>query len=312
MLESEEPSEPTPTATETSIPIAPTIGGDTDTDEPAATSTPEGEATAEEGGAPTAIPEPTQIPTEGEGSETTPVVPEAGPGISINPQLSEPGTTITVDGDGFGAGQTVPLAWADSALGDGDQFDTVLADDEGAFTTTVTVPASSEWPGGSAEENEAIYLQAIDTSDNIVYWAEFKYIELFNPQEPVLNFDNPDEGYSISVPNGWAWTWTEEETDNVRFQAPTETGGGFIRAFNSTSVESVIQTVMNSEFPDQSYTTAGAAAGRYAGQQAVTENDDTVYFFPNPGEGRVYALYFVDSGDNIPFQVIDTFTFLQQ
>src|SRR5205085_2774197 len=80
-------------------------------------------------GGPTALPAPTQIGVAATPTQVTtqgtpsgdstqqptsaapaPNVP-SGPGISISPQLGEPGDVVTVDGSGFKAGEKVSFSW---------------------------------------------------------------------------------------------------------------------------------------------------------------------------------------------------------
>jgi hypothetical protein len=55
--------------------------------------------------------------------------------LTISPIEVEPGGTVTISGQGFPPGATVPLAF------NGEEFAAPVTDEEGAFTITFTVPA---------------------------------------------------------------------------------------------------------------------------------------------------------------------------
>jgi hypothetical protein len=55
--------------------------------------------------------------------------------LTIDPLSVQPGGTVTIGGEGFPPGSTVPLAF------NGEQFASPVTDDEGAFSITFTVPA---------------------------------------------------------------------------------------------------------------------------------------------------------------------------
>ena len=263
--------------------------------------------------APTALPAPTEIvpltPTpqgaEGQAASGTPAPASAlgGPGISINPQLGEPGETIVVTGSGFPPNSTITLHWGPVNGPIGPVYWEVQSDATGAFTVGLIVLPADRWPGGAPREGDFLQLRA--TSPNMggaYYWANFRYVKRFNPVTSLVQtYTNEEYGYAIDLPNGWRWSWDENEgTDDVRFTAPSGVGKGFILVLSASSAGAVIPSVMSAEFPGQTYTTAEATLGAYPGTSATTANGRTVWFIPRGG--RVYVLSFTD--DNGQFYLI--------
>ena len=130
----------------------------TPTPEPTATEAPTATATRQP---PTPLPTPTRT-AEDEGETTATRQPSGSvtPGISISPQLGEPGDTVTVRGDGFEPNEIVGLHWSSLEGPTGAAVQEVEADDEGSFTANVLVPAASQWPGGAAQELDELQLRA--------------------------------------------------------------------------------------------------------------------------------------------------------
>jgi hypothetical protein len=304
--------------TQTPLALAPTLpsGTATPSDTPEASLTPTEEPTAEEptaseaaeatvtGGGPTPLPEPTQIgateAAEEEGEEQPTVQGpnvsrSAQPGIQIQPQLGEPEDIIMVYGDGFEPGETVRLHWAAPGGDPGPVYYELDADDEGSFEVGLIVLPADRWPGGAPSEGTEIELQAhTDSLGENYYWARFKVLPRVTSASLVLDYVNEDYGYGITVPNGWTWTWSGEDTSDVRFKSPEGAGAGFILV-EEGDVDDVLPAVMAAEFPGQTYTTGDISAGAYPGTQATLDGGRIVQFIPSGG--RVYVLSFVnDSG----------------
>ncbi len=260
--------------------------------------------------APTPLPEPTQIaPPTGEAE--TPLVPNidvgSGPGISLSEQLGQPGETVVVIGSGFPPLRRVTLHWGPVEGPLGPLAAETVADAEGSFEISLVVPESAQWPGGSADELESIQLRAKSETwaDTEYFWTNFRYVIRFNPVSSlVLPYTNTDYGYQVTVPNGWTWSWEEDDTSNVRFTG-VGMGRGFVRVLSGTTVSAAIQTVMAAEAPGQSYTTGSAAYGAYPGTQATAANGLTVVFIERGG--RVYALSFTDDNGQFFAAVIASF-----
>lgn len=268
------------------------------------------EVTPTEDPTPTELPPPTEIGEEGDeeeaGEEAEVALPTEGPGISIEPNLGEPGEVVVVEGRGFAPNITVTLHWGSTGGPTGPVAAEVETDDSGAFLRSVRVPEAAAWPGGQPKERDLLQLRAKYEKD-FYYFANYTYLIRFNPQVPVLKFDNVDEGYSITVLNGWTWKWEEDFTDDVRFKSPSGKGTGFVRVETGT-VNAVIPVVMGEEFPSQTYTTATSAVGKYPGTQATLSNGLIVVFIPSGN--KVFVMSFTnDSGQN-SLEVLGTFTFL--
>jgi hypothetical protein len=298
--------------TGTPLALAPTLPSGTATPAPTeeASLTPTEEPTAEEptasatGGGPTPLPEPTQIgateAAEEEGEEQPTVQGpnvsrSAQPGIQIQPQLGEPEDIIMVYGDGFEPEETVRLHWAAPGGDPGPVYYALDADEQGSFEVGLIVLPADRWPGGPPSEGDEIELQAhTDSLGENYYWARFKVLPRITSASLVLDYVNEDYGYGITVPNGWTWTWSGEDTSDVRFKSPQGAGAGFILV-EEGEVNAVLPAVMAAEFPGQTYTTGDISAGAYPGTQATLDGGRIVQFIPSGG--RVYVLSFVnDSG----------------
>lgn len=289
----------TPQATVTPMPTA----VPTDTEEPEETTT---------GGTPTPLPGPTRIGTqEDEEGEETPSATRGStqPGISISPQLGEPGDVTKVDGDGFEPGETVSLYWVapGSSTATGTPYYELDADDEGSFTVDLIVLPAERWPGGPPQDGDEIQLQAVAPSlDGGYYYANFKKLTHEANTALALTYESEDYGYQIQVLNGWEWDWQNDDTSNVRFSSASGSGSGFVRVENGTNVDALIPTVMGEEFPGQTYTTGLLGAGSYPGTQATLENGRTVQFIPSGGQ--TYVLSFVSDSGQPLWNVIGSFT----
>ena len=277
----------------------------TPTPEPTATEAPTATATRQP---PTPLPTPTRT-AEDEGETTATRQPSGSvtPGISISPQLGEPGDTVTVRGDGFEPNEIVGLHWSSLEGPTGAAVQEVEADDEGSFTANVLVPAASQWPGGAAQELDELQLRATSASlgEGNYYFANFKYLRPQGVSGPAVMFQNTVQGYQIRVPSGWEWAWTEDDTTNVRFQSDTGSGGGFVRVVSGDNVEALIPALMEEEFPGQGYETGLLGAGSYPGTQVTTASGRTVQFIPSGG--RTYVLSFADDAGQPMWSVIGTF-----
>ena len=288
--------------------VAPTLASTTDGTVIAQTTT--GGA-----GGPTALPPPTQIgvalspaqvTTQGtpdsnatQQPTSTPPGPSvpSGPGISISPQLGEPGDVVMVDGSGFKAGEKVSFSWAPAdkksapMLPDNYSMD---ADSSGKVVVGLKVPTADKWPGGGAEENELIQLRATAESLGFnYYYANFKYVKRFNVGTSLAQvFKNPNKGYQISVPDGWTWSWDGDHTENVRFAGPGGKGKGFVRALDTTDVNAAIASVMSAEGLTAS-SNSQKTLGNYTGTEVATTGGGIVWFIPI--RNRVYALSFTDA-----------------
>lgn len=292
---------PAPTEMPTNTPAP------TQTPEPTPTEAPTATATRQ---SPTPLPTPTRAAANEEEGETTATRQPSGsvaPGISLSPQLGEPGDTISVRGDGFEPGEIVGLHWSSLEGSTGPLAQEVEADDDGSFTVEVLVPAANQWPGGSAQELDELQLRATSASlgEGNYYFANFKYLRSQGVSGPAVMFQNAVQGYQIRVPDGWEWAWTEDDTTNVRFQSSTGSGSGFVRAVSGDNVDAVIPVLMEEEFPGQTYETGLLGAGSYPGTQVTTGSGRTVQFIPSGG--RTYVLSFVDDTGQPMWSVIGTF-----
>jgi hypothetical protein len=266
------------------------------------------EAAPEESGgdlAPTPLPEPTQItPAASEGGEEgeseKPKIPSPGEiaGISINPQLGEPGDIITVDGSGFAPSEKVTLHWAASGGETGPVYVEVEADSNGNFNVGLIIPPGDQWPGGPPKDLDILQLRARSESlGDFYYWANFRYLERFDPiTSLVQTFTNTDYGYAIDLPNAWTWKWEDDETFDVRFTSPSGIGKGFIRIANTTKASEAINAIMPLEAPGETYTTEEIGAGSYPGTQVKASNGLVVWFIPS--SVRTYAISFMDDAGN--------------
>ncbi len=303
----------TPPPTWTPVTLAPTLSSGTLP--PTVPSTPMGgEITPTPGGGlgPTPLPPPTEIPLatatpEGGAQEgQTPLPPpSSGPGITMSPQMGEPGDTVVVNGTGFAPSDKITLYWADTPQGGlGSPYYELTADPNGSFEIGLIVLPANRWPGGAPKEGDDIWLvaQSEALGNAYRYYVQYLYVKRINPVTSlVLLYANTDFGYEIRVPNLWTWSWVEDDTSDVRFQSPGGVGKGFVLVINGTDVGAAISTVMSREFPGQTYSTAGGAAGTVPATRVTTSNGNVALFAP--ANGRVYVISFVDdtgkASDNI-------------
>ena len=313
--ETGEPAAPTSAPTSTPLSLAPTLppSEPTASPTPLATATlppaptdtlPAATATSR---APTPLPRPTGAGTAaGTGTPSGETARSVEAGISITPNLGVPGDRIRVDGDGFQPGETVNLHWV--AL-EGDMtapFSEVEADEDGSFSLQVAVPAAEDWPEGPAQEGEEIQLRATSASLGVgnFYYANFRYLTPFGAAPLALTYENAEYGYSLRLPNGWTWSWSNDDTSNVRFEAGTG-GSGFVRVVSGADVDAHIPAVIAEEFPGQSYTVGLLGAGSYPGSQATTGSGRTVQFIPSGG--RTYVLSFASGSGQPMWDVVGSF-----
>jgi hypothetical protein len=270
--------------------------------------------------APTPLPPPTEIPAETPVSGTAEATPEAGetaaptvvptpdddqPGISIRPDLGEPGEAITVTGSNFQPFTDIKLHWAGLEGPHGPVVETIRIDENGAFQITLTVPPADQWPGRPAVEGDFIQLRAV-VSPTTYYWANFRYVKRYQPGVTlVLTYTSEAYGYAVDLPNGWSWN--EEQEFRVVFRAPSGVGWGFIRAVDLVDVNAAIPAVMQAEAPDKGYTTAEGTLGAYPGVQVTTADGLVVWFIS--GQGRVYAISFTDDSGQFYTVVASSFRF---
>lgn len=296
--------EPLPTLTPvvefnpTSVTLAPTLGPIGTLSPPTLTASPEGP------GGPTPLPQPTQIGVStstqegssdsgGQPANNPPSGSSSGPGITVNPQLGEPGDVTIVEGSGFTPNVEVVLHWGAPDGDTGPDYWTLDTDERGNFSVGLIVPPKEKWPGGNPQEGDYIQIRA--TSEELgdfYYWANYRYIKRFGGTTSLaLTFQNTDWDYEIDVPNGWTWTWTEDKTENVRFASPSGSGNGFVRVIETTNVTTAISAVMTAEGLTASSSEA-ATLGNFPGTEVKTSSGRKVWFIP--ARGRVYALSFVD------------------
>lgn len=310
-----QPGQPTPT-----IELAPTLPPGTV--DPAAMSPPtltpgaEGEqaadAAADAGTEPTAMPAPTEIVPEGEEGEEgdAPVNPElvipVGPGVSIEPQLGEPGELVMVDGDGFEPGEEVFLYWTarDGTIGSEPYYE-ITADENGSFSVGLLVLPADQWPNAPPNEGDQLQLRAYTKKlGDFYYWADFMYVKRFNQNTSlVLTYYSDMYPYEIDLLN--LWTWDDEEEENVRFASGSGIGKGFIRVVEGASMTSTIKAVMQVEAPGQTYTTEEKTLGAYQGIEAVASNGLVVWFIP--GSNRIYVVSFTDDAGNFSTLIASSF-----
>ncbi|MCC6904444.1 MAG: hypothetical protein IT326_01280 [Anaerolineae bacterium] len=310
----EPPTATPPAATATALQLAPTLppattqsplGPPTLTASPTLeggiTATPEATGTS---AAPTALPAPTEISAAATGP-AAPALPVSGPGISMNPDLGMPGEVVVVDGTGFEPNTGVTLHWGPTDGPTGPTAQAITTDAEGKFQIALRVPPAEQWPGGGAEEMEFIQLRARYQGE-FFYFANYRYVVRFNPQSPVLPFNNSNEGYTVTVFNGWKWEWEGEATEDVRFASGSGGGKGFILALDGTNVSALIPAVMAVEAPGQAYTTSAASIGKYPGSQATTTGGLIVLFIPS--NGRTFVLSFTNDAGQNAIEILGTFT----
>ena len=257
------------------------------------------------GQAPTALPQPTQIApatatAEGSAAGATPgetsAAPAAssGPGITLSPQLGEPGETVVVNGSGFAPNSHISFYWThkpNDALGK--VYYETDADDNGAFQIGLIVLPANRWPGGPpTKQGDDIWLVVTsDAQPFYRYYAQYMYLPRTGQNTLVLKYTNTDYGYSIGAPNGWTWSWQGDDTTDVRFQSPSGSGKGFVRVVASADVNAVIASVMAQEFAGQTYTTATGSAGTVPATRVTASNGRVAFFAV--ANGRTYVISFV-------------------
>jgi hypothetical protein len=253
------------------------------------------------GQAPTALPQPTQIApatatAEGSAAGETSAAPAAssGPGITLSPQLGEPGETVVVNGSGFAPNSHISFYWThkpNDALGK--VYYETDADDNGAFQIGLIVLPGDRWPGGPpTKQGDDIWLVATsDAQPFYRYYAQYLYLPRTGQNTLVLKYTNTDYGYSIGAPNGWTWSWQGDDTTDVRFQSPSGSGKGFVRVVASADVNAVIASVMGQEFAGQTYTTATGSAGTVPATRVTASNGRVAFFAV--ANGRTYVISFV-------------------
>lgn len=235
---------------------------------------------------PTPLLTPTPMPTP---AETAPV---SGPGIALQDNMGEPGEQVIITGSGFVPSEAISLHWTapDGALTD--PFETITADEEGAFTLITTVPTA--WPGGEPQEGDFLQLRAV--TGYYTYWANFRYVERFVPGATlVLNYTNPTYGYAVDLPN--SWEWDDDDETNVTFSAPTGTSGGFIRVAAGGDAAAVAQALMPEIAPGQTVTLVQGMLGASSGVQVTTSQGQVVWFVPSGGQ-TVIVSFWNDAGSD--------------
>jgi len=287
--------------------LAPTLGPVGTLSPPTLTPSPQGQEGPTPLPAPTQIGVPTATPGGSAASGDQPSSPpssgsSSGPGITVNPQLGEPGDITIVEGSGFSPNVEVVLHWGSPDGDTGPEYWKLDTDERGNFSVGLIVPLKEDWPGGNPKEGDYIQIRATaEELRDFYYWANYRYIKRFGGTTSLaLTFQNTDWDYEIDVPNGWTWTWTEDKTENVRFASPSGSGKGFVRVIETTSVTSAISTVMTAEGLTAT-SSAQATLGNFPGTEVKTSNGRTVWFIP--ARGRIYALSFVDDAGQF-FQAI--------
>lgn len=91
-----------------------------------------------------------------------------GPGISLNPNTSNPGSAITVAGGGFTANETLNIYFQATTNG----VTSVTTDSTGAFTTTLTVPLHYS-------TTAAYYVHAVNATSTENVKARFIFSQLY-------------------------------------------------------------------------------------------------------------------------------------
>jgi hypothetical protein len=296
----------------TALNLAPTLApGAAITATPAPTVEAETEETGGEGLAPTPLPEPTQIVPDVAPTEAPAAAPASGggdndPGIFIAPQLGADGQVIVVSGVNWPPNAKVSLHWAEPGGETGPVYWEVTADENGRFEVGLIIPPIDRWPGGEPQERDLLELRALTPSlEYQYYWATYTYIPT-SVSSLVLPFTNPDYPYSISVPNLWTWYWNEDDTTDVRFSSPYETGYGFARVVSGGSAESVVAKIMAQEAPGESYTTGELSTSGYPGVEATTDSGMVVQFIE--GDDHIYVISFTGDDGKAAYNVLDTFT----
>src|SRR5574341_275119 len=180
-----EPLTPPPTTPpSTALVLAPTLGEASLTTPTATSPTPSGQ------GGPTPLPAPTQISAASTPTAQGTVDPVATPGatpiptrnasqagISITPEMGEPGDIIMVYGDGLTPNTNVTLHWSAPGGPLGPVYWEVTTDANGSFTVDLIVPPAERWPNAPLEELEVLQLHAV--YGYFDYFAGFTYVERF-------------------------------------------------------------------------------------------------------------------------------------
>lgn len=302
-----EPLTPTSTTpSPTALVLAPTLGE-------ASLATLTASPTSSGQGGPTPLPAPTQIgaavtPTS-QGTADPAATPGAAPtiprdtsqvGISITPEMGEPGDIIMVYGDGLAPNTNVSLHWSAPGGPLGPVYWEVTTDTNGSFTVDLIVPPAERWPNAPLEELEVLQLHAV--YGYFDYFAGFTYVERFDPVTSLVQTMTSDDfNYSISLPNSWRWDWDEDEPEYVWFTAPSGGRNGFVRVVETTDVNAAISSVLSAE----GLTAASrrtATLGTFPNSTEVTSTSGRVVWFIS-GRNRVYALSFIDDSGQ-PYTII--------
>lgn len=260
--------------------------------------------------APTSIPAPTEIAAPTESSEVSgpSIDVESAPGIVLSETLGLPGETVTVSGSGFEPDEPISLHWSDPNGGLGPVATNTVADETGEMVdVTLEVPPSDQWPGGSAEEEEFIQLRAKSETwaDTQYYWANFRYIVRFNPGAAVLPYLNETFGNGLTLPNGWAWDYEDDEQTRVNFTGPSG-GGGFVYIVSGSTMTETIAAIMGEVAAGQSYSITPGTIGGYTGTEAVTTGGFKVIFVERGG--NIYAIRIADASGAFNDSIANTVT----
>ncbi len=247
--------------------------------------------------APTSIPAPTEIaaPTESAEVGGPSIEVNSSPGIALSETLGLPGETVRVTGAGFEPNEPISLHWSDPDGGLGPVATNTIADENGEMVdVTLAVPPSEQWPGGSAEEEDFIQLRAKSETwdDAQYYWANFRYIVRFNPGAAVLPYLNETFGNGLTLPNGWAWDYEDDEQTRVNFTGPSG-GGGFVYIVSGSTLTEAIDAIMAEVAAGQNYNTTPGTIGGYTGTEAITDGGFKVIFVERGG--NIYAIRIADA-----------------
>ncbi len=297
--------------TATPFVVAPTLQPDpTATPTPQATETPQPSPTATSA-APTPLPAPTRIgaqPTTA--AEATPATPDPeDTGITLEPNLGEPGDVTIVRGTAFVPGSAVDLRWAEPDGPAGDIYHQVVVEDDGSFEVGLVMPAAEDWPGGVPEDHDAIQLRASSEAlPGYEYYANFTYVPRVGQTTLALAYVNDDFGYRVELPSGWTYSWAGDDTSDVRFESNAGTGSGFIRVVPGTDLDAVIETVVGQEFVGESYVSGDMSTGAYPGRQITVSSGEVVQFIPSGG--RTYVLSFTNDYGQFAVSIAGSFCLL--
>lgn len=261
--------------------------------------------------APTPLPAPTRIggqPTaEAQPTSATPDPDDRG--ITLEPNLGEPGDVTVVRGTAFLPGTTVDLRWAEPEGAVGSIYHQVVVDEDGSFEVGLVVPPAEDWPGGAPEAHDALQMRASSEAlPGYEYYANFSYLPRTGQTTLALTYENADYGYRIELPSGWTYSWADDDTSNVRFESPAGTGRGFVRVMPGTNVEAAIASVVGQEFAGESYTTGQVSVGAYPGTQITTQSGRVVQFIPSGG--RTYVISFTNDYGQFGASIVGSFRLL--